>query len=44
LGDRGVKPETLPPAEEVSKVKKRLATEDKKALNEIPKDGKTKQQ
>jgi DNA-damage-inducible protein D len=34
LVERGVKPETLPPAEDVDKVKKRIEKEDKKA-NEI---------
>ena len=42
LEERGVKPEALPPAEDVKKVKKRLATEDKKASKSIPKIGKTK--
>ncbi|MBO9727065.1 MAG: DNA damage-inducible protein D [Chitinophaga sp.] len=34
LLERGVKPETLPPAEDVDKVKKRIKKEDKHALNE----------
>jgi len=34
LGERGVKPEELPPAEDVTKVKRRLAKDDKKVLNE----------
>jgi len=32
LEERGVKPETLPPAEDVTKVRRRLETEDKQAL------------
>jgi DNA-damage-inducible protein D len=42
LEGRGVKPETLPPAEDVSKVRKRLKKEDKKAFKHIPEEGKTK--
>ena len=34
LEERGVKPEELPPAEDVTKVKRRLAKDDKKVLNE----------
>ncbi|SKD08271.1 DNA-damage-inducible protein D [Chitinophaga ginsengisegetis] len=34
LLERGVKPESLPPAEDVDKVKKRLEKEDKNALNQ----------
>ncbi|HEV3413847.1 MAG TPA: DNA damage-inducible protein D [Puia sp.] len=34
LGERGVKPEELPPAEDVTKVKRRLAKDDKKVLKE----------
>lgn len=41
LEKRGVKPESLPPAEDVSKVKRRLATENKKALKNKP-EGKSK--
>lgn len=32
LLDRGIRPETLPPAEDVKKLERRLASEDKKAL------------
>jgi DNA-damage-inducible protein D len=41
LEKRGVKPESLPPAEDVSKVKRRLATEDKKVLKNGPKKRKS---
>jgi DNA-damage-inducible protein D len=34
LEKRGVKPEELPPAEDVAKVKRRLITEGKKILKE----------
>jgi len=34
LLERGVKPESLPPAEDVDKVKKRIEKEDKNALNQ----------
>jgi DNA-damage-inducible protein D len=37
LGERGVKPEKLPPAEDVAKIKRRLATDDKKVLTDIKK-------
>jgi DNA-damage-inducible protein D len=37
LGERGVKPEKLPPAEDVAKVKRRLATDDKKVLTDVKK-------
>jgi DNA-damage-inducible protein D len=40
LEKRGVKPESLPPAEDVNKIKRRLATENKKALKNSPKKGK----
>jgi DNA-damage-inducible protein D len=40
LLERGVKPEALPPSEDVNKVKRRLATEDKKILKEVKKPGK----
>lgn len=33
LLERGIRPESLPPAEDVKKVERRLASEDKKALN-----------
>jgi DNA-damage-inducible protein D len=32
LLDRGIRPEALPPAEDVKKVERRLAAEEKKAL------------
>lgn len=35
LHDRGVKPENLPPAEDVKKVQRRLDSEDKKIMKEI---------
>jgi len=38
LVERGVKPESLPPSEDVSKVRRRLNTEDKKILTEIKKN------
>jgi len=34
LGERGVKPEELPPAEDVTKVKRRLVKDDKKVLKQ----------
>jgi DNA-damage-inducible protein D len=37
LKERGVKPEELPPAEDVAKVKRRLATDDKKVLKDVKK-------
>ena len=37
LHDRGVKPEQLPPAEDVKKVEKRLGSEEKKILKEVKK-------
>jgi DNA-damage-inducible protein D len=33
LLDRGIRPEALPPAEDVKKVERRLASEDKKTIN-----------
>ena len=36
LIDRGIRPEHLPPAEDVKKVERRLANEDKKALGDPP--------
>lgn len=33
LLERGIRPESLPPAEDVKKVERRLQAEDKKALN-----------
>jgi len=37
LLERGVKPESLPPAEDVAKVKRRLQSEEKKALRPVTK-------
>lgn len=37
LLDRGVKPEQLPPAEDVKKVERRLENEEKKILKEVKK-------
>jgi DNA-damage-inducible protein D len=37
LLERGVKPENLPPAEDINKVKKKLETENKKLLTEVKK-------
>ena len=37
LNERGVKPENLPPAEDVKKVKRRLESEEKKLLKEVKK-------
>jgi len=37
LLERGVNPEALPPSEDVNKVKRRLATENKKILKEVKK-------
>ena len=37
LTERGVKPEELPPAEDVKKVKRKLESEDKKVLKEVKK-------
>lgn len=37
LLERGVKPESLPPSEDVNKVKRRLKTEDKKVLGSVKK-------
>jgi len=37
LHDRGVKPEQLPPAEDVKKLQRRLESEDKKILKEVKK-------
>ncbi|OFY51673.1 MAG: DNA damage-inducible protein D [Bacteroidetes bacterium GWF2_41_31] len=43
LDDRGVKPEQLPPAEDVKKVERRLDSEEKKILKEVKKiQGKNK--
>lgn len=39
LEERGVKPESLPPAEDVNKVRKRLATEELNALKHPREDG-----
>lgn len=32
IGDRGIRPESLPPAEDVKKVERRLTSDEKKAL------------
>jgi DNA-damage-inducible protein D len=40
--DRGIVPENLPPAEDVKKVERRLASEEKKALGNKNNKGKTK--
>jgi len=37
LQERGVKPENLPPSEDVAKVKRRLVTDDKKILKDVNK-------
>ncbi len=37
LGKRGIKPEKLPPEEDIQKVKRRVASEDKKVLKETKK-------
>ena len=37
LGERGVKPEELPPSEDVTKVKRRLVGEGKKVLKDTKK-------
>ncbi|CAN5424206.1 hypothetical protein BH11BAC3_BH11BAC3_37910 [soil metagenome] len=37
LNDRGVKPEQLPPAEDVKKVERRLESEEKKILKNVKK-------
>lgn len=37
LQNRGVKPEQLPPAEDVKKVERRLESEEKKILKEVKK-------
>lgn len=42
LQDRGVKPEQLPPAEDVKKVERRLDSEEKKILKEVKKIRKNK--
>jgi DNA-damage-inducible protein D len=43
LEKRGVRPESLPPEEDVTKIKRRLATENKKALKTPNKNIRTKQ-
>jgi DNA-damage-inducible protein D len=40
LTDRGIKPEALPPDEDVRKVERRLSAQDKKGLGEVKKIGK----
>lgn len=42
LGERGVKPENLPPGEDTQKLKRKLASEDKKMLKEVQKSTKPK--
>lgn len=42
LHERGVKPETLPPAEDTGKLKRKLAGEEKKVLKEVKKMSKKK--
>ena len=37
LNDRGVKPEQLPPAEDVKKIERRLDREEKKILKDVKK-------
>jgi len=37
VGPRGVKPEELPPAEDVAKVKRRLEKDGKKVLKQVKK-------
>ena len=37
LLERGVKPESLPPAEDVNKIKHRLVSEEKKLLKSVKK-------
>jgi DNA-damage-inducible protein D len=39
---RGIVPENLPPAEDVKKIERRLASEEKKALENKNNKGKTK--
>ena len=41
--DRGIVPENLPPAEDVKKVERRLASEEKKALGNKNNKGKKKE-
>lgn len=38
LNQRGVKPEELPPAEDVNKLKRKLENDEKKILNKLPKE------
>ena len=42
LLERGVKPENLPPAEDVKKIERRLASDEKKVLKEAQKEQKKK--
>jgi DNA-damage-inducible protein D len=37
LQDRGVKPEQLPPSEDIKKVERRLESDEKKILKEVKK-------
>lgn len=43
LGERGVKPETLPPAEDVNKLKRKLAGDEKKVMKDAKKQIPNKQ-
>jgi len=42
LKERGVNPESLPPAEDVKKLKRKLESDDKKVLKDVKKVGKKK--
>jgi DNA-damage-inducible protein D len=42
LIERGVKPEELPPAEDIKKIERRLASDEKKVLKEVQKEQKKK--
>lgn len=44
LRERGVKPEALPPAEDIGKLKRKLDSEEKNVLKEVKKTGKKKKQ
>jgi DNA-damage-inducible protein D len=37
LGQRGIKPEDPPPAEDIKKVERRVAKEEKSLLKDVPK-------
>jgi len=43
LGQRGIKPENLPPAEDIKKVERRVAKQEKDMLKDTPKLPKNKQ-